>query len=322
MSGSIAIGLPGSPVEVRTGLVPGIISRADERTLRRFLEFFAAHIRNVNTRAAYATAVSKFFAWCEEHGIRDLDRITRLHVSAYIEELTHKQSAPTVKQNLAAVRMLFDFLRVPLDNPAQGVRGPKHVVRKGRTPVLIAEQARQLLDSIDTTTIAGLRDRALIGLMLYTFGRVSAVVGMEIEDYFFQGTRRYGRLHEKGGKEHALPVHHRAEDYLDAYIAAAGLSGQKGPLFRTQDRHASLTGSAMSRHTAWEMVKRRALAAGLQVKVTNHSFRATGITVYLENGGRLETARDMANHADIKTTEIYDRRGDLITLDEINRIHL
>lgn len=322
MSDLVAVAPSPSPIHIDAAGVPAIIARADKRTMRKFLEFFAAHIRNVNTRAAYATAAVKFFVWCEYHGIIELSQISRLHVSAYIEEQTRRQAAPTVKQNLAALRMLFDFLRVPLDNPAQGVRGPKHIVRKGRTPVLTPEQARQLLDSIETDSIVGLRDAALVSTMLYTFGRVSAVVGTQIEDYHFQGNRRWIRLHEKGGKEHCVPVHHRVEERLDTYLRTAGLADRKGPLFRTTDRHGRLTELAMSRHTTWDMVKRRARGAGIQGNVTNHSFRATGITVYLENGGTIENARRIAAHANIKTTEIYDRREDRITLDEINRIHL
>ena len=288
--------------------------------MRRYLEFFAAHIRNPNTRSAYLTATTKFFAWCDRVGIHDLEGITRLHIAAYIEELTRSLAAPTVKLNLAALKVLFQFLRVPRDNPAEGVRGPKHVVRKGKTPVLAAEQARALLDSIDPGTIAGLRDRALIALMIYSFARVSAVVNMDVGDYYIQGTRRWIRLREKGGKEHQVPVHHRAEEYVDAYLAAARISD--GPLFRTILGRVEVTGSRMSRFTAWEMVKRRASAAGLPQGTTNHTFRATGITVYLENGGTIENARTIAAHASIKTTQAYDRREERITLDEISRIRL
>ncbi len=312
-----AVELTGCPVGV-----PAIVSCADQRTYDRYLEFFAAHIRNVNTRAAYSTAAVKFFGWCERHGIAELETIRRLHVAAYIEELTLALAAPTVKQNLAALRMLFDYLGVPRDNPVEGVRGPKHVVRMGRTPVLSAEQARTLLASIDINTIAGRRDAALISLMVYTFARVSAAVGVQIEDYHFHGARRWVRLHEKGSREHSVPLHHRAEEAIDAYVTAAGLSGLKGPLFRTIDRHGKLSSAGMTRFTAWEMVKRRAKAAGIVGDVTNHTFRATGITVYLENGGTIENARNIAAHASIKTTQTYDRRSEAITLDEISRIRL
>ena len=300
--------------------VPAIAAHSGGDGIRRYLEFFAAHIRNPNTRAAYLVETTRFFAWCDAVGIRDLEGITRLHVAAYIEELTRSLAAPTVKLHLAAVKVLFRFLRVPRDNPAEGVRGPKHVVRKGKTPVLAADQARALLDSIDAGSLAGLRDRALIAVMIYSFARVSAVVSMSVGDYYMQGARRWIRLREKGGKEHQVPVHHRAEEYVDAYLAAAGIT--EGPLFRAMRTRGACSERGMTRFTAWEVVKRRASAAGLPESTTNHTFRATGITVYLENGGTIENARTIAAHASIKTTQTYDRREEKITLDEISRIRV
>jgi site-specific recombinase XerD len=200
----------------RAGLdrLPGPIARAGEKAAWRFIEFFAANIRNKNTRAAYAHAVTEFFSWCESKHF-ELTDLRPAMIGAYIEQ--HCGSAPTVKQHLAAIRMLFDWLVigqiVPM-NPASSVRGPKHVVKVGKTPVLTADQARQLLDSIDTATIIGLRDRALLGLMCYTFARVSATVNMKVEDYYQTGKRLWFRLHEKGGKRHEVPAHHNAESYL------------------------------------------------------------------------------------------------------------
>ena len=162
--------------EVGATQLPNLILRAGDRAARRFVEFFAATIRNRNTRSAYAQAVGQFCHWCERRGL-ELSGITPIVIAAYIEELTAKRSAPTVKQHLAAVRMLFDFLvtgHVVNVNPAWSVRGPRHVVKKGKTPVLTAIEARQLLDSIKTDTLIGLRDRALIALMCYSFARVSA----------------------------------------------------------------------------------------------------------------------------------------------------
>ena len=113
-------------------------------------------------------------------------------------------------------------------NPAAAVRGPKHVVTKGATPVLTPAEARKLLEHIDTGTLAGLRDRALFSVMLYSFARVSAVLGMRRQDYFQQGSRGWLRLHEKGGKRHDVPAHHRAAEALDAYLEAAGLEERGG----------------------------------------------------------------------------------------------
>ncbi len=305
------------------GGLPPMIAAAGEHASRRFLEFFTANIRNRNTRLAYARAAARFFAWCDERQLA-LAQLEPMLIAAYVEQLGESLDRPTVKQHLAAIRMLFDWLVIgqvlPM-NPASAVRGPKHVVKKGRTPVLTPDEARQLLDSIDTRTIAGLRDRALIGLMVYSFARVSAAIGMDTDDYFQQGKRWWFRLHEKGGKRHEVPAHHNAEAYLDEYLAAAGIVGQKRtPLFRTLDRRRRLTDRRLHRIEALAMIKRRARRAGLPTTITCHTFRATGITAYLQNGGSLEHAQTIAAHESPRTTKLYDRTSDEITLDEIERI--
>jgi site-specific recombinase XerD len=198
--------------------VPAMIAAAGDRAALRFLDFFTANIRNPNTRAAYGVAVRGFFSWLDEHDVRELGAIRTYHVSTYIETLTRAYRAPTVKQHLAALRMLFDWLivgQVVEQNPAAAVRGPKHVVKKGKTPVLDGDEARKLIDSIDVSTVVGLRDRALIALLIYSFARISAALHMNVEDYYPQGKRWWVRLHEKGGKQHEMPTHHLLEGYLD-----------------------------------------------------------------------------------------------------------
>ena len=173
--------------------------------------------------------MGQFLAWCEARGLA-LTAVSPLHVAAYIR--THPGSAPTVKQHLAAIRMLGDWLVVsqvlPV-NPAAAVRGPKHVVTTGATPVLSPAEARRLLAAIDTGTLAGLRDRALVSVMLYSFARVSAVIGMRRQDYFRQERQGWLRLHEKGGTRHDVPAHHRAAEALDDYLARAGLDAAGRP---------------------------------------------------------------------------------------------
>ncbi len=308
----------------RAGLegLPRLIVDAGEHAARKFIEFFTATIRNKNTRTAYARAVGGFFDWCAQRGI-GLHQISPFVVASFIEQ--HPGSKPTVKQNLAAIRMLFDWLvtqQVIPVNPATSVRGPKHVVNRGKTPVLTADQARQLLDSIDTSTVVGLRDRAIIAVMVYSFARVGAVVGMAVEDYYQDGKRWWFRLHEKGGKQHNVPAHHNAEAYLDAYIEATGIADDKhSPLFRSaHGKTGTLTDQAMTRNDVLRMIKRRAKRTDLPPTTCCHTFRATGITTYLENGGTIENAQAIAAHASPRTTKLYDRTGDEITLDEVERI--
>jgi site-specific recombinase XerC len=250
-----------------------------------------------------------------------------LHVAAWIELQTQTLSAPTVKQRLAAIRHLFDWLvigQIMPHNPAASVRGPSHTARQGKTPVLDATEARQLLDSIDVTTPIGLRDRALIGLMVFSFARVGAALAMRVEDVYVQNKRMWVRLLEKGGKRHEMPCHHTLEAYLHAYLEGAGIGSEaKSPLFRTIQRGtARLSATALPQANAYAMVRRRAIAAGINTKIGNHTFRATGITAYLKNGGALENAALMANHASTRTTQLYDRRRDEISLDEVERIRV
>ena len=314
------------PVVVRTETsnVPALLAESGPRAEEKFVEFFTARIRNPNTRSAYLLAVRKFFAWAEAAGL-NLLRIRPVHVAAYVETLTRSYSAPTVKQHLAAVRMLFDYLvvgQVVEMNPAAAVRGPSYSAKKGKTPVLTEDEARHLIARIDTAHVVGLRDRALIAVMVYGFARVGAVVGMNVEDYFPQGKRWWFRLHEKGGKLHELPAHHKAEEFLDAYLEASGLRDEKrSPLFRTAvGKTRVLSAKRMTRRDVYRMVQRRAADAGIATKIGCHTFRATAITNYLEHGGTLEKAQAMANHESARTTKLYDRRDDKFSLDEIERI--
>ena len=305
-------------------VVPRAIADAGEKAIRRFLEFFATTIRNRNTREAYYRAACSFFAWLEQHDIGELADIEPMHVSLYIETLRATVAKPTVKQHLAAIRMLFDWLvvgQILATNPAHSVRGPKHVVRRGKTPVLTEDQARRLIESIDTSTLIGLRDRALIGVMTYAFARIGAVVGMRVEDYYPQGKRWWVRLHEKGGKRHEMPTHHKLEAFIDEYLKAAGIAEDgRSPLFRSAiGRTGILTAVPMNRVDAYRMIRRRTAEAGFKVKLGCHVFRATGITAYLEAGGTLENAQAMAAHESPRTTKLYDRTSDAITLDEIER---
>jgi integrase len=142
--------------------------------------------------------------------------------------------------------------------------------------VLTPAEARKLLDGIDVSNVVSLRDRALIGLMAYSFARVRAAIGMRVEDYYGQSKRWWVRLHEKAGKRHEMPANHNLEAYLDAYLEAAGIGeAKKTPLFRAaRGRTGVLTESPMNRVDVYRMIRRRARDAD----ICCHTFRATEIT--------------------------------------------
>jgi len=321
--------LPGEPSRAlaRAGLgsLPRVITAAGPGASRRFVEFFTSNIRNRNTRRAYAHAVGLFCQWLDARGVRDLTQVTPIIVAAYVEELGQQLSKPSVKQHLAAIRMLGDYLvtgGVLPFNPASSVRGPKYVAKRGKTRVLDDDQMQRFLDSIGTSTPVGLRDRAVIATMAYDFARIGAVLAMNVEDYYQQGRRWWFRFHEKGGKRHDLPAHHIAEEAMDAYLAALGTVDKKSPLFRTATSRAGhLSQNRMTENDALRMVKRRSQDAGLPVSACNHTFRATCITNFRRNGGSRGKAAQLACHESERTTRMYDRSDDPVTLDEIERVN-
>ena len=293
----------------------------------RLRDFFSSHIRNPNTRRAYMEAARQFSAFCAEIGIVDLAQVEPVHVAAFVELQLKTQSKPTVKVRLAALRTLFDWMVagqvLPL-NPAHAIPGPKQTKNFSTTPVLLADEARTLLNAIDTTSLPGLRDRALIALMVYTFARVGAAVAMRVGDFYLQDHLGWVRLYGKDGKERVMPTHHKLGRYLENYIAAAGIAeDRKGPLFRTiRGRSGELTSNSLLQSDVWRMVRRRAVAAGIKTEIGCNTFRATGITTYLKNGGRLEIARRLAAHASSRTTSLYDRRNGDVSFGEIERIEI
>jgi site-specific recombinase XerD len=322
---------PGAIAPVSSGdtlyMVPALIADLGDQASWRYVEFFAVNIRNPNTRRAYARASGRFFAWCEQRGLT-LTAIRPFDVGGWIEELQENHGAAGVKQQLAAVRMLFDWLvmdQVMPMNPAAAVRGPKHVVKTGTTPVLDGKEWHTLIDSIPTETVRDLRDRALIATLTYSFARITAALRMKVEDLRPKGAGWQILLHEKGGKQHVMPCHHALAEALRPYIDTAGIDeDRKGWLFRTSPRHNAtmLTEQPMAQADAWRMIRRRAAAAGVHAPIGNHTFRATGITAYLGNGGALEHAQSMAAHESPRTTKLYDRTKERLTQDEVERIRL
>jgi integrase len=273
------------------------------------------------------------------HGIADVRQVQPVHVAAYIEGL--QIAAPSVKQRLAALRMLFDWLvigQVMPTNPASSVRGPRHSVKKGKTPVLAAEEARALLDAIDTSTVIGLRDRALIGLMVYTFARVGAAIKMRVEDVYVQGRRTWVRLHEKGGKQHEMPCHHNLEAWLHEYIEGAQLVDAKGYLFRTAaGRTGQLSDNAHGpgrrlsdgrptrrgrRHPHEHRLPQLPRHRHHRVPAQRRQAGDRAADGQPRPGSTTGGPTRRRNRESARTTGLYDRRTDQVNLDEVERIQI
>lgn len=307
--------------------LPEIIRCAGRAAVFAAEEFFFGKIRNPHTRAAYLHAVKLFLAWCEGRGL-ELARIAPKDVGQYFDGLRTSLSVSTRKQHLAALRHFFDELvtrHAVILNPAASVRGERYQVVEGKTPEITVAGARKLLASINVSNVVGLRDRAIVAVLIYTAARVGAVAGLKYGDLYEAGGQWMLHFDEKGGKSREIPVRHDLERMLFDYIDAAGLrnAGKDTPLFRTARRKTGcLTAHAMHVNDVCRMVKRRLKDAGLSGRLSAHSFRVTTITDLLEQGVPLEDVQRLAGHADPRTTRLYDRRQKRITRNIVERISI
>jgi integrase/recombinase XerD len=291
-------------------------------------EFFHGRIRNANTRAAYMIAVKRFLAWAEKRGL-ELRRIAPRDVGEYIDGLRKETtSIATRKQHLAAIRHFFDALvtrHAVILNPALSVRGERYQVVEGKTPEIRVEGARNLLVSIKTSTLVGLRDRAIMAILVYTAARAGAVAGLRRGSFYDAGDQWMLHFEEKGGKSWEIPVRHDLEQMLDEYIEAAGLraAAKDTPLFRTAfGKTGRLTENGLNSVDICRLMKRRLHDAGLPPHLSPHSLRVTTITDLLEQGVPLEDVQRLAGHADPRTTRLYDRRDRKITRNIVERISI
>src|SRR6201987_2463925 len=247
-----------------------------------------------------------------------------LRLYTYIETLQRQAAPPTVKQHMAAIRMLFSWFTekgVLAMNPAREVKTERFSRTEGKAPAFVEGEVQKLLNTVEISTHVGLRDRALLGVLAYTFARIGAVVNLKVEDYYPSGQRFLLRFKEEGGKEKKVPVHHKPERLLDQHPKATGLEREpQSALFPASiGKTGKLSRRPLVRTDAADMLKRQLKKAGLPAHYSPHSFRATGITNFLENDGTLEAAQRIAGHADSRTTKLYDRRGQKVLLEDMER---
>lgn len=305
--------------------LPALVERAGSAARFAWDEFFYAEHHNPHTQKAYLRAVKRFLAWAEAIGV-ELPEITPGMLGQYLVSLGG--SAANRNLHLSALRGFFDRLvnrHVVVLNPAASVKGVKEQVMEGKTPEITVEQARALLASVDTASLIGLRDRAILATLAYTACRAGAVAKLRLGDFQFDGIQFALRFQEKGGKSREIPVRHDLEGYIRAYLEAAGISGEAKdmPLFRAGNgRSGLLTGNAMDSRVVCDLVKRRLKDAGLPSRLSPHSFRVAAITDLLTQGVPLEDVQYLAGHAEPRTTGLYDRRQKKVTRNIVERISI
>ncbi len=272
-------------------------------------DFFIVELQNPHTRKTYWNEIRHFAEWCQGQQL-SIERVSPRDMSAYAEQ--DKRRTRTVNTGLSAIRTLLDFLvergLIPI-NPATRVKNRRQTIDEGATPTLTLQQIAMLMDSIPKHKLIDLRDRAIIGTLHYTLCRSGALILLDRGDYFPHGHQRLLRLREKRGHVFNAPVPPELARILGEYLDAALIPYESDALFQSCKKGGKfLTGQRLQAPNLSEMITRRAHAAGLHGSITPHVFRATSITAFLDSGGRLEEAQQLARHKHIWTTQIYDRR--------------
>lgn len=302
---------------------PALIANAGPAAQFAWDEFIYGQIRNPHTRRAYGRAVQQFLDHCRRSGL-ELHQIAPRDVGLHLDGL--RLAPGTKKLHLAALRRLFDTLvmrHVVVLNPAASVRGDRLQVIEGKTPEIGVEQARRLLKSINASHIVDLRDRAILGILIYTAARVGAVAKLRRGDFYSVMDQYCLRFTEKGGKSREIPVRHDLRGFVLEYLAGGAFeyADKSTPLFRSAYRRTKrLTQQGMTADDIGRMVKRRAKRSGLSDRLSPHSFRVTTITDLLSQGVSLEDVQNLAGHADPRTTRLYDRRQQSATRNIVERI--
>jgi integrase/recombinase XerD len=300
-----------------------------QKTADTLLNILEGRIRNKNTRSAYKTAWRSFFQFCSEFKL-ELHAVKPYQVGMWLKR--HPGGVSTQRQHLAAVRLLFDHLLeqgVVDINPAARAKPPRLQRESAGTRPFENEEIKAFLGAINLDSLRGIRDKALFSVLAYSWARVSALVGLKVQDYYTRKGGRWLRLEEKRGKIHEVPVHSKAGEAIDQWLEASGIaSNPEAPLFpafaKDKKTFARDKKTHQLRHLdrtrVWQLVQTRARACGIKKRVCPHSFRATGITEYMNNGGTIDIAQRIAGHSQLSTTQIYDHSKDRVTIAEIERI--
>jgi integrase/recombinase XerD len=307
-----------------TDLIPGSSGLNRDKTAEALLEILGARLRNPNTRSAYRVAWRSFLAFCSKRQL-ELEAVKAYHVGAWLDQ--HPGSRSTQRQHLAAVRLLFDHLmaRGAIEfNPAARAKPPRLVRESSLTPVFEEAEIVNFLDSIKLDSEKDIRDKAIFCVLLYSWCRVSALINLSVADYYERGGTRWLRFQEKRGKEHEVPVHSKAREAIDLWLQTSGIAlNPAAPLFPAfgKDRE-TVELRRLDRRSILKLVENRAKASEITKRVCCHSFRATGITEYMNSGGTIEIAQQIAGHKSSSTTRIYDRSRDRLTIEEIERVQI
>jgi len=302
--------------------VPATILAASEGPfLKLYHEFINVSIKSRDTARTYKNATTLFLLWCQENDIEDIIDIEPITVRKYIdylyEDRGRKSAAKVAYYGSKTMFQYFVDNGALKTNPAAGVKYPFVNDTRGKTQTISKEEVRAILDHLTAITErenppakpTDFRDRALIALMAFGFVRIGGSLSVRRGDYYKEDGNWWMDFEEKGAQSHSLPIVGELKGYIDSYIKAGEINNKDAWLFQSANRNGALSGKPYDRGNSRIMIAKRAGQAGVDVdKISNHTFRATGITNFLQEGGTMSEAQDIANHKHQETTKRYDRR--------------
>lgn len=309
-----------------------VLVRSGQRAVKLYNDYLHLSIRSDDSRQTYRSALSLFLRFCDTIDVSELLDVEPSHVRAYLDHRTKDLGlVASARTHFSAIKSFFQYLveqQFIASNPAASVSYAFVDARKGKTPIIAATEVRALLDSIpddpthadDPAKQTDLRDKALIALMAYTFVRIGGALSSCVRDVRFDDGVMWLDMVEKGAKSHSVPLSGAPREFLTRYMEHCGLTQPSAPLFQSANRNGELTGKPYDRGNSRRMIARRAKAIGISGNTKNHTFRATGITHFLEGGGRIDDAQDIANHSDASTTRRYDRRSNKRLVDVLKTV--
>lgn len=335
MSGELIIAERAKPPGRKAEVLPALVTRAGGPAVQAWADCFEGKIPNKHTRRNYKRYVRHFLDWCEVEEL-ELARIMAGDVGRYLEGLT---GGPNKKKiALSALRKFFRLLvqrHICLINPAAEAETDRYNVVEGKTTEITDAQFRELLATIDPTTIVGLRDLVIIKTLAYTGARVGAVAGLERPHYYEAPGTWMLHFDDKGGKSREIPVAHDLQVLYEEYLEKTGIKQERRRrdpktgewesiyLFRTAaGRTGQLTKTPMTGNDIYKMMRRRAARAGIGTGISPHSFRVAIATDLHEQGVPTDEIQMLLGHSDVRTTNLYKRNRRGVTRNLVERIRL
>lgn len=305
---------------IRASQASGSLSPALQEAL---LEFVLVRQDSAHTRGVYGRACARLLRWTD-HRHQTLTELRPLDLALYAQTLAEQLAPASVATHMSAIRRLYAHLmdhQLIQRNPASGLRVAQPRVQVGKTPVFNPDLLARYLDDLDLRDPRARRDHALMSAMLYSFLRIGSLLALRVGDLRLASGELLVR--EKGGLQRLLPLHPELRHRLQRYLANASFADDSDhalfPAMR-RGRSGRYGERALSRSEAWTLVRKHLAQAGWSAPAGCHSFRATGITAFLEQGGRIETAAYLAGHASLRTTQLYDRRSRDLAGEELARM--